>query len=97
MVGAVLRRRSELTTRGDSSATPLGKAAISFADAGLTFYDSSDVVLPYTAGSWLVPVGAERVEGVGVAVSWSAQNWGLADASATLSANCQPNLPPSTP
>ena len=88
---------SVLTTRGDSSATPLGKAAISFADAGLTFYDSSNAVLPYAAGSWQVPVGAVRVAGIGVTVSWSAQNWGLSDASATLSANCQPNLPPPAP
>ena len=83
-----------LTTRGDSSATLLGKAAISFADAGLTFYDSSNAALPYTAGSWQVPVGAVRVAGIGVTVSWSSQNWGLSDASATIGANCQPNLPP---
>jgi len=60
---------SVLTTRGDSSATPLGKAAISFADAGLTFYDSGNDVLPYVAGSWEVPVGAVRVAGIGVTVS----------------------------
>ena len=41
-----------------------------------------------------MPVGAVRVEGIGVTVSWSAQGWGLADAPPTFSATCQPNLPP---
>ena len=88
---------SVLTTRGDSTNTPLGKAAISFADARLAFYDSANAVLPYTAGSWQVPVGAVRVTGIGVAVSWSGQNWGLSDASAALGGSCQPNLPPPAP
>ena len=70
-----------------------GKAAITFGNSGLRYYDSAGAMLPHTADTWTVPVGAVRVEGISVAVDWSAQGWGLSPASATFSATCDPNLP----
>ncbi len=64
------------------------------ATAGLHFFDVAGVELPRTAGTWTVPVGAVRVDGVSVTVDWSAQGWGLAPVSTTFSATCDPNLPP---
>jgi hypothetical protein len=83
---------SPLVPRGQSSNAPDGSsAAISFGNAGLRFYDDRDQLLTRTADSWDVPVGAVRVEGVAVSVSWDAQGWGLSPASAEFSARCQPN------
>ena len=90
---------SDLVAVGDSSADAAGgKAAITFGNAGLRYFDQNNAVLPRTADSWAVPVGAVRVEGITVAVSWSAQGWGLSPANATFSASCSPNSPaPPTP
>jgi hypothetical protein len=89
---------SNLVTAGDSSSDAAGgKAAITFGNTGLRFFDASGAVLPHTADSWAVPVGAVRVEGIAVSVSWSAQGWGLSPADATFSASCDPNPAQSTP
>lgn len=82
-----------LSPRGDSSNTPNGTAAVTFGNAGLVYYDAEDAVLPHTAGTWDVPRGAVRVEGIRVTASWSAQGWGLADASRTFAAVCDPGTP----
>jgi hypothetical protein len=84
-----------LTPVGDSSNDPSGgTAAFTFGNAGLQYFDASGAVVPHTAGTWDVPVGAVRVDGITVSVSWSAQGWGLSPASDTFSATCDPNLPP---
>ncbi len=86
---------SDLAPQGDSSNdTAGGKAAITFGNERLRYFDASGAELPHEPGTWTVPVGAARVEGITVSVSWSAQSWGLAPASATFSSNCTPNLPP---
>jgi hypothetical protein len=85
---------SDLVPAGDSSTDAAGgKAAITFGNAGLRYYDATGALVPHAADSWAVPVGAVRVEGVTVAVNWSAQGWGLSPANATFSASCSPNLP----
>ncbi|MCR2808812.1 MULTISPECIES: Ig-like domain-containing protein [unclassified Microbacterium] len=85
---------SDLVVTGDSSADAAGgKAAISFSTAGLRYLDALGAVLPHPIDTWSVPLGAVRVEGIAVTVDWSAQGWGLAPATATLSASCAPNLP----
>jgi hypothetical protein len=85
---------SDLVAAGDSSSGSGGAgAAITFGNAGLRYYDAAGAVLPHTADSWAVPVGATRVEGITVAVDWSAQGWGLSPANATFSASCDPNRP----
>ena len=94
-MGAVVRRRSRSSSPlGDSSNdTAGGKAAIAFGGGGLRYYDETGALLPHAADTWTVPVGAVRVEGIAVSVDWTAQGWGLAPATATLSATCDPNLP----
>jgi len=88
---------SNLSVRGDSSNdTSGGKATIAFGNAGLRYYDASNRLLAHTADTWAVPVGAVRVEGITVAVSWT-QAWGLSPANATFSADCDPNNPPPPP
>ena len=69
-------------------ATAGGKAAITFGNAGLRYYDGAGAVLPHTVDTWAVPVGAVRVDGISVAVSWGAQGWGLSPANTTFSASC---------
>ncbi|SFR94265.1 hypothetical protein SAMN04487846_0931 [Microbacterium sp. cf046] len=90
---------STLVAAGDSSADPAGgKAAITFGNAGLRYYDAGGAQLAHTAGTWTVPVGAVRVEGITVSVDWTAQAWGLSPASSTFAASCDPNSPaPPTP
>jgi hypothetical protein len=79
---------------GDSSN---GDGAFSWSDAGIRFLGENNAVLPYTAGSWTVPAGAVRVEGVGVTVSWNAA-WNLDPASQQLVATCDPGgQPPPAP
>ena len=85
---------SDLVAVGDSSTDAAGgKAAITFGNAGLRYYDSAGAMLPHTVDTWAVPVGAVRVEGVSVSVDWSAQGWGLSPANTTFSASCDPNNP----
>jgi hypothetical protein len=85
---------SNLVARSESSNdTAGGKAAISFGNTGLRYFDTSGAVLPHTADTWTVPVGAVRVEGIAVSVDWAAQGWGLAPAKATFEATCDPNIP----
>jgi len=93
---------SPLAYRGQSSNAPNGSsAAFTFGNAGLRYYDNQNRLLPHNAGTWDVPVGAERVEGISVSVNWDAQGWGLAPASTEFSAKCQPGNgtpePPPTP
>ncbi|KRB38527.1 Ig-like domain-containing protein [Microbacterium sp. Root180] len=70
-----------------------GAAVFSFDNAGLVFYDEDDAVLTRTPGTWTVPVGAVRVDGIAVSVNWDSRGWGLAAASSTFSAACDPNSP----
>ncbi|WP_442574699.1 Ig-like domain-containing protein [Microbacterium sp. F51-2R] len=84
----------KLSPRGTSTD---GKAAITFGNGNLTYYDKNGKVLPHTADTWEVPKGAVRVEGIRVTVSWTAQGWGLADASASFGAACAPNDAQPTP
>jgi hypothetical protein len=85
---------SDLVTKSDSSKDSSGRsAAVTFSNAGLHYYDASGAELAHTAGSWAVPVGAVRVDGVSVTVDWTAQAWGLTRATRTFSATCDPNLP----
>jgi hypothetical protein len=79
---------SDLVAAGDSSD---GRAAIAFGNAGLVFYDADGNVLERTPDTWTVPQGADRVDGITVSVNWDAQGWGLAPASSTFSADCEPN------
>jgi len=83
-----------LKLRSDSSNAPDGsKADISFDRGALRYFDADGRELPHE-DSWLVPVGAVRVQGVGVTVDWSAQGWGLQNATDRFSGTCTPNLPP---
>ncbi|HEU4466219.1 MAG TPA: hypothetical protein VFR98_06815, partial [Agromyces sp.] len=73
------------------------KAAITFGNAGLRYFDAAGAVLPHTADTWAVPVGATRVEGITVSVSWSAQGWGLSPADTAFAASCDPGTGPPAP
>ena len=85
---------SALSRAADSSAAPGGsKPEIVFGNAGLRYFDDKNRVIPHTVDTWQVPVGAVRVEGVTVSVSWAAQGWGLQAANATFSGTCDPNNP----
>ncbi|WP_404431205.1 Ig-like domain-containing protein [Microbacterium lacus] len=85
---------SALSAVADSSAAPGGsRPAITFGNAGLRYFDDGNRVIPHTVDTWQVPVGAVRVEGVTVSVSWTAQGWGLQAANATFSGTCDPNNP----
>ncbi|MFB8388283.1 Ig-like domain-containing protein [Microbacterium sp. NPDC055910] len=82
-----------LTPTGTSSNGPGGTvAAFQFDASRVVYYDAAGAVVPHEAGTWAVPVGAIRVDGIGVTASWS--QWGLSPASATFGASCNPNLPP---
>lgn len=82
---------SDLVTRGTSSKSPSGAgAAITFDPASLVYHDADGAVLAHTAGSWAVPAGAVRVDGIRVSVDWSALDWNLDKAAATFSATCTP-------
>ena len=76
-----------------TSSSSNGEAGIAWSDTGAVFYDAAGAALPYTAGTWTVPAGATRVEGLQVTVSWAAA-WNLAPASQTLGATCDPGTPP---
>jgi hypothetical protein len=87
---------------GGSDLVPVGEssgdlAAFAFGNADLVFSDSAGNVLPRTPDTWSVPVGAVRVDGIAVSANWDAQGWGLAAASATFSAPCDPNTPGNSP
>ena len=85
---------SDLSLAGDSSNAPDGsKAVIAFGNAGLRYFDAAGALVPHTPGTWAVPPGASRVEGVSVSVNWDAQGWGLAPATASVAGSCVPNLP----
>ncbi len=85
---------TDLAPAGDSSG---GLAAFAFGNTGLVFTDANGQVLPRTPDTWAVPVGAVRVDGITVTANWDAQGWGLAAASATFSAECDPNTPGNSP
>jgi hypothetical protein len=83
---------SDLAYRGRSSNAPDGSsAAFTFGNAGLRYYDAQERLLTSEPGTWTVPIGAVRVEGITVSVNWDAQGWGLAPVSTTFKADCQPN------
>ncbi len=81
-----LSRRSEATQVSSAS------ARVTFDDAALTFLGVDGDELDYEPGSWIVPEGAVRAEGIGVRVAWGA--WGLQDATDTFGVDCDPNLQP---
>jgi large repetitive protein len=86
---------SDLVTRGRSSNSPSGDTAkITFDPSALVYYDADGAVVPHDDGSWAVPVGAVRVENVGVRVDWSALDWNLDPVSVSFNATCNPNNPP---
>lgn len=85
---------SDLVAAGDSTN---GIAAFAFGNSGLKFYDADDKPLERTPDTWAVPVGAVRVDGITVSVNWDARAWGLAPASSTFSAECEPGTPAPTP
>ena len=87
------RSASAGRTSSRSATRRTAAAAITFGNSGLRYYDSAGAILPHTVDTWTVPVGAVRVEGVSVAVDWSAQGWGLSPANTTFSASCDPNPP----
>jgi len=87
---------SALGRGGNASTTGQGTATFAFGDGGIRFFDASGALLPYEAGTWLVPVGAVRVDSVGVTVSWG-QGWGLDAANASMGADCNPNIPDPPP
>ena len=87
---------SALGRGGNASTTGQGTATFAFGDGGIRFFDASGALLPYEAGTWLVPVGAVRVDSVGVTVSWG-QGWGLDAATASMGADCNPNIPDPPP
>lgn len=84
---------SDLVPTAEATPTAAGTAAVSFGNAGVKYFDAAGAQIAHTAGTWAVPVGAVRVEGVTVTVNWNAQNWGLAPVSASFGATCDPNLP----
>ncbi|TDN90606.1 Ig-like domain-containing protein [Microbacterium sp. BK668] len=83
-----------LAPRGTSTE---GRAAFTFGNGGLTYYDRNGKVLSHTADTWDVPKAAARVEGIRVTVSWAAQGWGLDDATSTFAAACTPDDTPPDP
>jgi hypothetical protein len=84
----------ELIPRGSSSNAPDGSGAtITFGPQALLYYDVNGALLPHDPDTWTVPVGAVYVEGISVTVQWL-QPWGLAPASTTFGATCNPNIPP---
>ncbi|WP_204318843.1 Ig-like domain-containing protein [Microbacterium sp. B35-04] len=83
---------SDLAYRGRSSNAPDGSsAAFTFGNAGLRYFNDQERLLTSEPGTWTVPIGAVRVEGIAVSVNWDAQGWGLAPVSTTFKADCQPN------
>ena len=87
-----------LALRGDSSNDPAGgRASIVFDRGGAVFRDASGAVLPFDAGTGIVPVGAVSVEGIRVTADWAAQGWGLQPATGAFGSACSPNLPPPDP
>ncbi|MFT4052157.1 MAG: Ig-like domain-containing protein [Microbacterium sp.] len=73
-----------------SGASTDGLADIDFGTSTIAYYDANGALLPTGTDPWVVPAAAVRVEGIGVTVDWSAQDWGLEPATATLSAVCTP-------
>ncbi|MET0297929.1 MAG: hypothetical protein ABW024_11035, partial [Microbacterium sp.] len=86
---------SPLGTTWDSSEDPgNARATVNFDPTNVRYYDASNALLAHEPGTWTVPTGAVRVEGVTVTVGW-AGGYGLSPASATLSPfTCNPNNPP---
>ncbi|WP_439591821.1 Ig-like domain-containing protein [Microbacterium sp.] len=83
---------SPLTPVGSSSTDAAGNgASIVFGNADLRYY-AGDVPLPHEPGTWTVPAGATRVEGISVTASWN-QPWGLSAASSQFAAVCDPGPP----
>lgn len=81
-----------LTPRGQSSNAPDGTpASFAFVNTGVRYYDDRGALLTHTAGTWDVPIGAVRVEGIEVTVDWNAQGWGLSPVTTAFGGDCQPN------
>ncbi|MBA8816911.1 hypothetical protein FHX48_002004 [Microbacterium halimionae] len=85
--GATCTQGAPLSTTSQSSN---GLAAITFDPAALVYYDADNAVVPHEAGTWDVPAGAVRVDGIRVTVDWSAQGWNLSPASQNFSVTCAP-------
>ena len=65
-----------------------GKAAFTFGNAGLRYFDARARAARTPPAPGTVPVGAVRVEGIEVTVDWSAQGWGLAPRARRSAATC---------
>jgi hypothetical protein len=88
-----------LVLTADASRAPDGRtAAVTFDPSALRYLDEDGDVVAHEAGTWDVPRGAVRVEGVGVRVDWATLAWGLDPATSTFSGTCDPRpLPPTEP
>lgn len=83
---------SPLVAAGESSVDPAGGgAAFSFDTTTARYYDADGLPLAADPATGFVPVGAVRVDGIGVTVGWGAQGWGLSNASTTFGGTCVPN------
>jgi large repetitive protein len=78
-----------------TSGSSNGDAAISFVYTDAVYRDANGAVIP-TADPSIAPPEASRVDGIAVTVDWSAQGWGLQNATAMLGGQCTP-LPPAPP
>ncbi|MFS0734058.1 Ig-like domain-containing protein [Microbacterium sp. 1P10UB] len=85
---------SALVFTRDSSRAPDGTTAdIAFDTRNAVYLAADGTVVPERVAG-IVPVGTSTIEGIAVTVDWSKQGWDLDAATATISARCQPNLPP---
>ncbi len=83
-----------LTLVGSSSTDAAGNgASIVFGNDDLRYYDAAGALVLHDGGTWTVPSGAVRVEGISVTAGWS-QPWGLSPASTIFAAACDPGPPP---
>ena len=87
-----------LAAAGQSSLDPAGgQAAFTFSTDGVRYFDAAGGRLAVDPATGFVPVGAVRVDGIGVTVDWSAQQWGLAPASSSFGGDCIPDPPGTAP
>lgn len=78
---------ARLEVAGDSTRH---SARITVDPSAVRYYDARGELLEAGSDPRIVPAAAARVEGIGVTVDWSAQDWGLDPATAALSGRCTP-------
>lgn len=79
------------------ASSSFGLADHVFLPREIVYYDAAGAVLSHEPGTWTVPVGAVRVEGISVTVGWPGTGWGLEPVRTTLGGTCDPNNPPPPP